>query len=97
MSKSKEAATKAIIAAIKDLFPWDAQAAEESIVQGDPWGWGAEVATITTENCLGCLNNNEADWLSNTIRIQQHVKQKAGINIFIECYNPAIHNVYWDD
>lgn len=96
MRKTKTNAAKAIQKAIKEMFPNDAEAANESVAAGDPWGWGAEAATIVTENGLGCLNYYEADWMGNARRIEQHVKQNAGLDIFIECYNPAIHNVYWN-
>lgn len=96
MTKNIENARKAIVAAIKELFPYDAEAAEESVFAGDPYGWGAEAATITTENCLDCLNYYENDWIGNSIRIQDHVKKNSGLDIFIECHNPAIHNVYWN-
>lgn len=96
MRKTKENARKAIVAAIKDLFPYDEEVAEKSVVAGDPWGWGGDAATIQTEDGLACLSYYDADWMSNSIRIQNHVKKHAGLDIFIECCNPAIHNVYWD-
>ena len=95
MRKTNANAVNAIKNAIKDLFPYDAEAVDESIVEGDPWGWGAEVATITTECSMLCLNYYDMDWIGNSIKIQNHVKKNTGLDIFIECYNPAIHNVYW--
>lgn len=96
MRKTKNNARKAIVAAIKELFPHDAEVAEASVAAGDPWGWGAEAATIQTEDGLNCLNYYGADWMGNTIRIQEYVKKNYGLELFIECYNPAIHNVYWN-
>lgn len=89
-------AAKAIRAAIKDLFVYDKDVADESVEAGDPWGWGAEAATIITENGLNCLSYYEADWMTNSVKIEQHVKKNAGLDIFIECYNPAVHCVYWN-
>jgi hypothetical protein len=96
MRKTKENARKAIVAAIKDLFIYDEDCADESVEAGDPWGYGSEAATITTENNMHCLNYYDADWISNARKIEDHVKKNAGLDIFIECYNPAIHCVYWD-
>jgi len=95
MRKTQANAAKAIRNAIKELWEFDAPIADKSVEAGDPWGYGSTAATIQTEDGLGCLNYYEADWLSNSIRIQEHVKKNTGLDIFIECYNPAIHCVYW--
>jgi hypothetical protein len=92
MNKNKVA--KAIKAAIKELFPYDEDVADQSVVAGDPWGWGADLATIQTEDGLSCLNYYDADWIGNSHKIEAHVKKNAGLSIFIECYNAAIHCVY---
>ena len=99
MRKTKENAAKAIIAAIKDLFEFDAGAAEESVVAGDPWGWstnGDSAATIVTECGLSCLDYWEASWVENSINIERHVKKNAGLDILIECCNPGVHCVFWN-
>lgn len=95
MRKNKATATNAIKRAIRELFPYDEDAVEESVIKGDPYGWGAEVATLVTECGMACLNYYDADWLDNSIRIQDHVRKTTGLEIFIECQNPAVHNVYW--
>lgn len=92
-----ETATKAIKEAILELFPEDADVAEKSVTLGDPWEWGAEVATICTEHGLSCLDYYGDDWMDNSIKIQEYVRLHYGLKIFIECCNSAIHNVYWDD
>ena len=93
---NKQEAVNAIREAIKALSPIDAPIVKESVVLGDPWGWGAEVATINVENGLEFLDYYNSDWILNSLKIQDWVREKYGFKIFIECYNAAIHNVYWD-